>query len=140
MQASQGYKYTGTTVALDGSEDHLICREAGGFFRDLRIAEKRARALDDIDSEWDAGRLRWTYDDVYKIVLPFSRTWHLDTTTEFQDDEEVLEPGGLAWREEDEDQDEQDDCSDHGSGLAGSDAEELVQFGDQDETVVHKAT
>ena len=27
IKASKGYKYTGTTVALDDAEDKLICRE-----------------------------------------------------------------------------------------------------------------
>ena len=31
LQASKGYKYTGTTVALDGSDDCKICREAKDF-------------------------------------------------------------------------------------------------------------
>ena len=30
-QARKGYKYTGATSALDGSEDHLIAREARAF-------------------------------------------------------------------------------------------------------------
>ena len=32
-QASKGYKYTGTNVAFDGSEDRMICKEAGEFWR-----------------------------------------------------------------------------------------------------------
>ena len=32
LQAAEGYKSTGWTVELDGSEDHKIVREAGEFF------------------------------------------------------------------------------------------------------------
>ena len=35
MKAAEGYKKTGATVALDGSEDNLIVREAGSFWRDM---------------------------------------------------------------------------------------------------------
>ena len=40
LHAADGYKKTGANVALDGSEDHLIVREAGEFFRRLNIREK----------------------------------------------------------------------------------------------------
>ena len=39
LRAADGYKKTGTTVALDGHEDHLICREAGRIFRELNMAK-----------------------------------------------------------------------------------------------------
>ena len=33
VQASKGYKYTGTTVDLNGEEDSKICREAKDFWQ-----------------------------------------------------------------------------------------------------------
>ena len=37
MKAADGYKKTGATVALDGSEDWMICREAGDLWRELNM-------------------------------------------------------------------------------------------------------
>ena len=40
LHAADGYKKNGATVALDGTEDHMIVREAGEFFRRLDVREK----------------------------------------------------------------------------------------------------
>ena len=37
VQASLGFKYTGTTVAFDGSEDSMICRDARDFWDELHM-------------------------------------------------------------------------------------------------------
>ena len=39
LQASKGYKSTGTTVALDGTEDCNICREAKEFWQELGMGK-----------------------------------------------------------------------------------------------------
>ena len=41
LKACGGYKYTGTTVAFDGSEDKFICRESTEFWNDnfMRIRD-----------------------------------------------------------------------------------------------------
>ena len=48
-QASKGYKYTGTNVALDGSEDWRICREAGEFWRELQMRPKVNAAVAEVE-------------------------------------------------------------------------------------------
>ena len=40
LKATAGYKMTGTTNALDGTEDHLINREAEIFWNELGMREK----------------------------------------------------------------------------------------------------
>ena len=37
LMAADGYKKTGATVALDGNEDWMICREAGDLWRELNM-------------------------------------------------------------------------------------------------------
>ena len=51
LHAADGYQKTGANVALDGSEDHLIVREAGEFFRRLNLREKSMSR-----SPWSARR------------------------------------------------------------------------------------
>ena len=48
LGASAGYKRTGTTNALDGSEDHLITREAGNFWNELRMRPKIDSAVAEV--------------------------------------------------------------------------------------------
>ena len=58
--AAEGYKKTGLTVALDGSEDHKIVREASVFFRGRGMRGKINLAIDHVQREYDAGRLPWS--------------------------------------------------------------------------------
>lgn len=71
IKAAKGYKYTGATVSLSGNEDHMICREAGKFFRDLRMREKINAAVADVQAEVRAGRLKWTEADVLRLITPY---------------------------------------------------------------------
>ena len=59
-------KKTGANVALDGTEDHMIVREAGEFFRRLNVREKLAKEIAIVRHEARAGRLTWNYEDVQK--------------------------------------------------------------------------
>jgi hypothetical protein len=77
-QARRGYKYTGATNALDGSEDHLIAREARVFWDNLGVSAKRDAVCHDVRVEVEGGRLRWGYDAVYSLVAPFPLRRALD--------------------------------------------------------------
>ena len=100
VQAAKGFKSCGITNKLDGTEDHLICREAGVFWKALAVARKRTDAVEDVAMEVEAGRLGWLYDDVYSVVLPFPEKGQLDVLHEFQDEEmAALEEGEKPWAE-----------------------------------------
>ena len=71
LRAAEGYKGTGMTVAFDGTEDHKVCKEAGEFFRSLNMREKIKREVALVEQEYQAGRLRWTYEDVYSLIRPY---------------------------------------------------------------------
>ena len=57
LQACRGYKYTGTTVALDGSEDGMICREAKDFWDELDMRTRLNSAVEDVTARHAAGLL-----------------------------------------------------------------------------------
>ena len=73
LHAADGYKKTGANVALDGTEDHMIVREAGEFFRWLTLREKINREVDTVRHEVRAGRLRWTCEDVRSLIQPYPK-------------------------------------------------------------------
>jgi len=101
--ATRGFKYNGITNALDGSEDHLIVREAKEFWQSLTLPELRSRALHDVACEIAGNRLAWNFEHVYKVVADFPDRGILDQTLEFQDDELVLEDGaGPVWEQSDD--------------------------------------
>ena len=68
---SRWLQKTGANVALDGSEDHMIVREAGKFFQSLHVREKINREVAIVRKEVQAGRLRWTYEDVKSLIQPY---------------------------------------------------------------------
>ena len=72
-QASKGYKYTGTNVALDGSEDWRICREAADFWRELQMRPKVDAAVAEVRAAFERGELPWTYANVQSLITPYPR-------------------------------------------------------------------
>ncbi len=82
--ASKGFWRCGLRNCLDGTEDNFICREARDAWDELGMSELRERTVHDVDVEYTNGRLRWTYDDVQKLISPYPRRGQLDFV---QDDE-----------------------------------------------------
>ena len=59
VKACQGYKYTGTTVAFDASEDGDICREASVFWKENFMRTKIDAAVADMKEKYEVGLLPW---------------------------------------------------------------------------------
>ena len=71
LEAAKGYLRTGFKANLfDAHLDQEICKEAGSFWRKLNMREKVASAVAEVDEEWRAGRLRWCYKDIMRLILP----------------------------------------------------------------------
>ena len=58
-------------MALDGTEDHMIVREAGEFFRRLDVRGQINREVVVVCHEYHAGRLKWAYEDVKSLFQPY---------------------------------------------------------------------
>jgi hypothetical protein len=115
VNAAKGFWSTGIANALDGSQDHLIVREAKQFHVALEIPSIRQQLLLDVAEEVRDGRLWWSYEKVFSLVQPFAKTGVLDSLVDFQDDELVVEDGEPPWAEPASDSDDE----------LASDAEEL---------------
>ena len=74
LKASRGFVKVGLANALDGSEDAEICREAGQFWHQEGMRQRRAEVVHDVNVEVDAKRLAWRYEDVYSVINPFPLT------------------------------------------------------------------
>ena len=110
LKASKGYKYTGTTVALDGTEDTKICREAKDFWDELGMRKVIDSAVAEVEDEYKAGRLPWTYKTVQSLITPYPRTGHLDELKVGQDDEATPDPDEVPWEVE-KDENEGDEAA-----------------------------
>ena len=78
--------------------------------------------MHDVEVEVRSGRLRWSYDAVKSLIVPYPKRGCLDVTVEFQDDEEVFreDDGSDAWTTgEGDDNDSDDDKDDDNDDDAG---------------------
>ena len=97
LQATRGYKYTGATVALDGTEDSMICREARDFWNDGEVRQHINAAVAEVEAQYKAGKLPWHYGTVRSLIAPYPRRGHLDVVEEGQEDEATPDPDGVPW-------------------------------------------
>ena len=97
LQASKGYKYTGTTVALDGSEDSMICREAKDFWQELGMRQLINSAVAEVETKFKDGCLPWTYKTVRSLITPNPLRGHLDVIKLGQEDEATPDPYRVPW-------------------------------------------
>ena len=100
--ASKGYKYTGTTVALDGTEDAKIIREAKDFWQELGMRDLINSAVAEVEEQYKAGLLPWTYKTVQSLITPYPRRGHLDEIKIGQEDEATPDPEGVPWEVEED--------------------------------------
>jgi len=123
LNASAGYLKTGATVALDGSEDHLIVREAARFWNSLGMRDKINREVEQVRAEVRAGRLTWCYEDVQRLIPPYPVRKKIDETLE--------RLGEDAWLDLEEGELPYDDVA--GEDGAGPDSGTSDEGGDCDE-------
>ena len=82
IKAADGYLKTGMTVALDGSQDQLIVREAGIFLTELGMRAKICSAVAEVREEVAANRLGWNVEDVKRLMKPYPKRSGVDETLE----------------------------------------------------------
>ena len=97
LKACTGYKYTGTTVALDGREDGMIVREAKEFWEELEMRKKVDAAVADFERKHSAGALPWSWKIVKSLIGTYPRRGQLDELKPFQEDEATGDPDGKPW-------------------------------------------
>ena len=68
VQASKGYKYTVTTVDLNGEEDSKICRGAKDFWQELGMRNLINSAVAEVEEQYKAGLLPWTYKTEQSLI------------------------------------------------------------------------
>jgi hypothetical protein len=67
----KGHKRTGLSNALNGSEDHLLTREAGQFWHSLGMSALRDIAVEQVEAQHRAGKLSWTQEVIASLREPF---------------------------------------------------------------------
>ena len=94
LQGCKGYKYTGTTVAFDGSEDWVIGRDAKTFWDEQNMRWRINLALRDIKKRHDDKTLIWNFENVQREIAPYPAHGRYDAEPEGMEDEYV--PSAVA--------------------------------------------
>ena len=130
LRAAKGYVKTAVAVDLDGTQDTLIEREAAAFWRDLDVRAKINADLAQVRVAFDSGHLRWTYEHVKGLILPYPPSkeedpiiaqWKgapVDADAEASWEDALRDNGGAP---PDESGTDVDDSSDSGGGASNDD-------------------
>ena len=94
QHADAGYKKTGTTVALDRSEDHMTCREALQFWTENHMRERLNKIGTTMEERFKRGKLPWTLRTVKSLIQKYPKTGELDVILPFQNNDEEVPPTG----------------------------------------------
>ena len=108
QKAADSYKWTGTTNALDGTEDELIAGDARQFWDELGMRVIVNAAMAEVEQEWRAGNLNWTFRTVYSLVGESPRRGQMDEWRPGMDDEATPDPDPHPYDEDDVPAEEED--------------------------------
>ena len=89
LQGCKGYKYTGTTVAFDGSEDEMIGKDARQFWDEMDMRARIDKELKRLKQRHDDKELIWNFENVQKEVIPYPKHGKYDAEPEGIEDEAV---------------------------------------------------
>ena len=92
----KGHRSTGLSIALDGSEDHLVSRDAGEFWWELNMAELRALAIKEVDDKIASGAVGG-FEDWQKLIFNPRDSGVRGGEGDGTEFEGSLEPGEAAW-------------------------------------------
>ena len=95
LDAANGFIKTGIRVPLDGSQDIEICREAFHLWSEGGLREKVNSAVADVREECrrEKDGLKWSYDDVFRLVSPYEERRAVDLVLEALGEETMGEDG-----------------------------------------------
>ena len=100
IQAADGYLKTGLRVALDGSEDVFVVREAAVFWHERQMRAKINSAVAEVAEEVAADRLHWNVADVKRLILPYPKKAEVDAILARQADDTWLAEGEAPYEED----------------------------------------
>jgi hypothetical protein len=131
LAAADGYLKTGMTVALDGTQDSFIVREAGHFWKELGMREKINAAVAEVRQEVQANRLSWTYANVRRLIRPYPQHRGVDSKLAKLEDDTWIPEGETPYEEEDESSEDEGEEDEDGEGdLDAAVADEAVDESD----------
>ena len=70
-QGVEGHQRAGLSLSLTREDDHRITREAKTFWDEAGIVEWRAQEVQRIEDLVKKGELRWSKEDISKLLQPF---------------------------------------------------------------------
>ena len=124
LGAADGYLKTGLTVALDGSQDEEVVREALVFWHERQMRTKINAAVAEVREEVRAGRLKWCQRDVQHVIKPYPKHGRTDAILSKQGDDTWIPEGEAKYVDDDDDDGDDDADEDDESGDDAEDGDE----------------
>ncbi len=125
LRAAEGYAKTGLTAALDNdSRDHLIVREAANFWEELSMRQKINSAVAEVREEHQAGRLKWSFENVQRLIREYPKHPHTDAV--------LARLGDDTWIDESESKFQDDDNETSDSDSSEEDDESVAEAADKE--------
>ena len=115
MEGVFGHKRTGLSVALDGSEDHMVNRDARVFWDELRFGALRDVEVERVCHLVSTGALSWCRKDIDSLKEAFP-DGNAGASVEGQEIECGLDLEEKVWTDSDEEEGEERMDSDDGDG------------------------
>jgi hypothetical protein len=115
----RGHLRNGLSIALDGSQDHLVSRTAAELWLRLGMSALRDAAVRDVELRFASGELAWTRASIDSLRDPFPD----GDVGEFIEGQEVdgcFDDGEVPWDSEGDSDDEEDDDGPDDGGGAGA--------------------
>ena len=88
QRAAAGFTRNLLTNALDGSEDHLASQMHASLWAELGMPKLRDQIVEEVCASWEAGCLKWSFEDVYSLVEDYPARGHADVYDPRRADEE----------------------------------------------------
>ena len=108
----------------------MICREAKDFWQELGMNNRINFAVAEVEEQYKAGLLPWTYKTVQSLITPYPRRGQLDEIKVGQEDEATPDPDRVPWEDEKGDKEEVNAAS--ASDDAEEEDEEVLDFDPDD--------
>ena len=138
-----GHKRTGLSLALDGSEDHMLTRDAARFWRDLGMSNLRNTALAKVREGFGSGQLRWDPQSIDSLREPWGEA-DVGISQEGQEFHDDLADDEDCYEASDHDREEHDSASDsapdeEAASANATDSQHVVALPDDDQAEVADA-
>ena len=97
LKAARAYNRTGTTNALDGTDDDMIAGDAKTFWDELDMSRLIQKEVAEVKRQWDEKEIKWDLKAVMSFITPYPKRGEMDEWRPGMEDEATADPDGVPY-------------------------------------------